>query len=142
LYNGTQRLIDSKEVAGKVSAQIKGVEGENVKELQKAAKSVQDSINAVQDFIFGNENPDAQGITSRTETTVTSKVFEAMRYIGSRPGMPTATEERLVAQSKLLMIDCIEKINAFYKNTWPEFRKKVEETDIPLFKDYEPLQLK
>jgi len=142
LYNGTERLIESKEVAGKVSAQIKGVESENVKELQKAVKTVQDSIIAVQDFIFGKENPDAQGITSRTEITVTSKVFEAMRYIGSRPGMPTATEERLVAQSKLLMVKCVEKINTFYENTWPEFRKKVEETDIPLFKNYEPLQLK
>ena len=42
----------------------------------------------------------------------------------------------------LSMNDCILKINAFYENTWPEFRKKVEETDIPLFKDYEPLKLK
>ena len=65
-----------------------------------------------------------------------------MNYIGSRPGKPTATEERLVSQAKLLMNDCILKINAFYENTWPEFRKKVEETDIPLFKDYEPLKLK
>jgi len=141
LYNGTQRLIESKEIAGKISTQIKGLEGENIKELQKAVKSVQDSINAVQDFIFGKENQNAQGITSRSEVTVTSKVFEAMRYIGSRPGMPTATEERLVAQSKLLMVDCIEKINAFYENTWPDFRKKVESTEISLFKDYEPLKL-
>jgi len=142
LYNGTQRLIESKEIAGKVSAQIKGIEGDSIKELQKAVKSVQDSINAVQDFIFGKENPDAQGITSRTNTTVTSKAYEAMNYIGSRPGKPTATEERLVSQSKSLMNDCILKINAFYENTWPEFRKKVEETDIPLFKDYKPLELK
>jgi hypothetical protein len=140
LYNGTQRLIESKEIAGKISAQIKGIEGENIKELQKAVKVVQDSINSVQDFIFGKENTDAQGITSRSEITVTSKAFEAMRYIGSRPGMPTATEERLVAQTKSLMSDCVEKINAFYKNTWPEFRKKAEETEIPLFKDYEPLK--
>jgi len=141
LYNGTQRLIESKEIADKVSAQIKGVEGENVKELQKTVKAIQDSINSVQDFIFGKENKDAQGITSRDEVKVTSKVFEAMSYIGSRPGNPTATEERLVSQAKSLITDCVAKINVFYENTWPEFRKKVEETEVPLFKDYKPLKL-
>ena len=140
LYNGTQRLIESKEIAGKVSSQIKGIEGENIRELQKAVKVIQDSINSVQDFIFGKEDSNAQGITSRSELTVTSKAFEAMRYIGSRPGKPTATEERLAAQTKSLMADCIERINSFYENTWPEFRKKVEETEIPLFKDYQPLK--
>ena len=142
LYNGTQRLIESREIAGKVSAQIKGVKGENMKELQKSVKAIEDSLDSVQDFIFGKEDKDAQGITSRSEVTVTGKVFEAMRYIGSRPGMPTATEERLVIQSKTLMADCVEKINAFYENVWPDFRRKVEETDVPLFKDYEPLKLK
>lgn len=142
LYNGTQRLIESKEITEKVSAQIKGLKDESVKELQKAVKTVQDSINSVQDFIFGKENKDAQGITSRAEVTVTGKTFEAMRYIGSRPGLPTATEERLVAQSKTLMAGCVAKINAFYENTWPAFRKTVEETKVPLFKDYKPLEFK
>lgn len=63
-----------------------------------------------------------------------------MRYIGSRPGLPTVTEERLVAHTKSLMADCVDRINSFYENTWPQFRKKVEETEIPLFKDYEPLK--
>ena len=142
LYNGTQRLIEGKKTADKVSAQIKGLKSDEVKELQKAVKSIQDSINSVQDKIFGKQNSDAQGITSRDNITVTRKVFEAMWYISSRPEMPTSTEERLVAQAKSLIKDGVDDINKFYENVWPEFRKKVEDTEILLFKDYEPLNLK
>ena len=139
LYNGTQRLIESKNIAAKVSANIRDLDGENIKVLQKAVKAVQDSINMVQDYIFGKENPDAQGITSRSETTVNSKVSETIRYISSRPGMPTTTEERLVVQSQNLIKDCAAKINSFYENVWPAFRKKVENTEVKIFKDYQPL---
>jgi len=140
LYMGTQRLIESKGIAGKVSAQIKGVKGDEVKELGKEIKAVQDSIKAVQDIIFGKENPNAQGITSRSfDQYVTGKVFMAMRQISSRPGLPTSTEERLVEQAKIKIIEGVDAINEFYKNTWPEFRKKVEETEVSLFKDYKPL---
>ena len=62
LYNGTQRLIESKGILEKISAQIKGVKGEEIKELQKATKTVQDSITAVQDAIFGKQNTAAQGM--------------------------------------------------------------------------------
>ena len=141
LYNGTQRLIESKGITEKVSTQIKGLEGDEIKELQKATKTVNDSIKAVQDAIFGEEDPNAQGIMSRTNTTVTGMYFSTMRYISSRPGMPTSTEERLVAQTKELILEGVERINSFYENTWPEFRKKVEETEISLFKDYKPLEL-
>lgn len=139
LYDGTQRLIESKGIADKISAQIKGLKGDEIKELQKAVKTVQDSITAVQDNIFGKENTEAQGITSRENTTATGTVFNAMRYIGSRPDLPTATEELLVAQAKSLIVKGVEKINEFYNNTWPDFRKKVEETEVSLFKDYKPL---
>lgn len=142
LYNGTQRLIESREIADKVSAQIKGLKGDEIKELQKAVKAVQDSITAVQDLIFGKQNPNAQGITSRSMGDyATGKVFTAIRMISSRPGMPTATEERLVAQAKVKIKEGIDAINAFYNNVWPGFRKKVEETKVSLFMDYEPLEL-
>ncbi len=142
VYNGTQRLLESKKTTNKISAQIKGLKGDEIKALKKDVKSIRDSISAVQDKIFGKQNPKAQGITSRDKVTVTGKVFEAIYYINSRPGMPTSTEKQLVGQAKLLMGDAVENINIFYKNVWPDFRKKVENTEISLFEDYEPLNLK
>jgi len=140
LYNGTERLKESKSITEKISAQLKGLDGDEIKALKKEIKAINDSISAVQDDIFGKEDEDAQGITSRTEITATSMVFTAMRYISSRPGMPTSTEQQLVSQAKELMVKGVNRINAFYETSWPEFRKKVEETEISIFKDYKPLR--
>ncbi|MDX1284457.1 MAG: hypothetical protein R3182_05580, partial [Draconibacterium sp.] len=142
LHKGTQRLIESKGIADKVSAQIKGLKGDEIKELQKSVKAVQDSITTVQDLIFGKRDPNAQGITPRNSGDyATGKVFMAMRQITSRPGMPTVTEERMVKQTKAKIKEGVILINEFYDDVWPEFRTKVEETEISLFKDYEPLNI-
>jgi hypothetical protein len=143
LYHGTERLIESKGVADKVSIQLKGLEGENIKALQKEIKAVQDSISAIQDMIFGEENPNAQGITSRNSGDYANgAVFMAIRQITSRPDMPTSTEEKMVAQAKSKIKIGVDAINNFYENVWPNFQTKVEGTKISIFKEYEPLEFK
>ena len=57
LYKGTQQLIESKKVTDKISNQIKGLKGEEIKVLQKEINAVQDTIKSVQDLIFGKQNP-------------------------------------------------------------------------------------
>lgn len=142
LYKGTQRLIESKKITDKVSVQIKGLKGDEIKALQKEVKAMQDSITAVQDLIFGKQNPDAQGITPRDfDQYASGKVFMAMRQISSRPGMPGSTEDRMVEHAKMKIVEGVDAINEFYIDVWPEFREKVEETEISIFKDYKPLQL-
>ncbi|NQU84720.1 MAG: hypothetical protein HQ541_03065, partial [Mariniphaga sp.] len=141
LYKGTQQLIESKGITDKVSAQIDGVKGDETKELQNSVKAVKDSINAVQDNIFGKQNAETQGITSRENNSVTGRIQSALRYINSRPGKPTLTEEKLVKEATELISKAVENINRFYVNVWPEFREKVENTEIPLFKDYDLLEL-
>lgn len=140
LYNGTQRLLESKETIEKINAQLKGLPEDEIKELKSAIRAVTDSITAVQDAIFGKENPDAQGITSRADNTAVSAVFNAMRYIDSRPGYPTETEKMLVEQAKIKMKEGVDCVNKFYENVWPGFRQKVENTELKLFKEYEPLK--
>jgi hypothetical protein len=142
LYKGTQRLIESKKVTDKISAQLKGLKGDEIKVLQKEVKAVQDSIKTVQDIIFGKRDPNAQGITARnSDQYANGKVFAALRQISSRPEMPTATEERLVEHAKIKIAEGVEVINNFYENVWPDFREKVENTEVSLFEDYKPLKL-
>jgi len=142
LYNGTERLIESNNVIDKISAQLKGLDDKELKDLQKEVKAVQDSITAIQDMLFGKQDPNVQGITSRDyDQYVSGKVFMAIRQITSRPGIPGSTEEELVAQAKEKIKEGVDAINAFYLNVWPGFRSKVEATQIPLFKDYEPLKM-
>lgn len=142
LYNGTERLIESTNVAEKIVAQLKGLEGDDIKELQKQVKAIQDSITSIQDMLFGKQDPTVQGITSRDyDQYVNGKVFMAIRQITSRPGMPTVTEERLVDQSKTKIKEGVDAINKFYADVWPGFRSQVEATKVSLFKDYEPLKI-
>ena len=142
LYDGTQRLIESKKTADKISTQLQGLKGDEIKELQKEVKTIQDSINVVQDLIFGKQDPNAQGITLRDfDQYASGKVLMAIRQITSRPGMPTSTEEQMVEHANIKIREGVNAINVFYKNLWPEFRKKVEETEVSLFKDYKPLEL-
>jgi hypothetical protein len=142
LYKGTQRLIESKKVTDKISAQLKGLKGDEIKALQKDVKAVQDSIKTVQDIIFGKRDPNAQGITARnSDQYANGKVSAALRQISSRPEMPTTTEERLVEHAKIKIAEGVEVINNFYENVWPDFREKVENTEVSLFEDYKPLKL-
>jgi hypothetical protein len=141
LYEGNQMLTESKETAGKITSQIQDLKDNAAKELQKATKAIQDSLNKVQDFIFGKQQEGAQGIIGRQEVTVTGKISEAMQYIQSRPGKPTATEEKLVKEAKSLISEAVGKINAFYAEVWPKFREKVEKSKVPLFKEVKTLKL-
>ena len=143
LYNGTERLIESNQVLDKLSTQLKGLEGDEIKELQKEVKAIQDSVSAIQDLLFGKQDPNVQGITSRDyDQYVNGKVFMAIRQITSRPGMPTKTETQMIEQAKTKIKEGVDSINAFYANVWPNFRSKVEATKVSLFKDYEPLEMK
>ena len=143
LYNGTERLIESNQVLDKLSTQLKGLEGDEIKELQKEIKAIQDSVSAIQDMLLGKQDPDVQGITSRSyDQYVSGKVFMAIRQITSRPGMPTITEEKMVEQAKTKIREGVDAINNFYSDVWPGFRSKAEATKISLFKDYEPLEMK
>ncbi len=142
LYEGTQMLNESYETAGRIADQSARSKEEPAKELNKAAKAVRDSISAVQDFIFGKQNENLQGIVGREEITVNGKMMEAMQYIRSRPGNPTATEHKLVDEAKALVRDAVEKINLFHATTWPAFREKAEKTPLPLFKETKILETK
>ncbi len=142
LCKGTEQLIESKKICDKLSAQIKGVKGDELKALQKEIEAVQDSIKSVQDLIFGKQNLNAQGIIGRnSDQYVNGKVSMAMYQIVTRPGFPTATEERLLEHAKIKILEAVNEINSFYKNVWPQFRAKVEATEIPFFRDFEELTI-
>jgi hypothetical protein len=140
LNKATTRLSESKAVLGKVSEQLKGKDDEDLKELGKETKAVQDSLKVVWEYIMGKEET-KQGIADWSEPTVAVRLFAASRYIRSRPTGPTATEERLMEQAGTVIEKALDMTNAFYRDTWPAYREKVEKTDFKWFKDYEPIEI-
>jgi photosystem II stability/assembly factor-like uncharacterized protein len=141
LNTATKRLKESKEVLEKVSAQVKGAQDESLKELGRETKEVGDSLNAVWEFIMGKEEK-KQGISAFDRHTVVMRLFTASRYLMSRPEGPTQTEERLIEQANTAIQQALDMTNAFYRETWPAYREKVEATDFKWFRDYELIEVK
>jgi len=134
------RLEESKKLTDKILDHSKDIQSDNMKELSRLTKSIRDSLKTIEDFIFGEEI-EKQGISGRTEVTVSSKLYEAYRYIRSRLTGPTDTERKLMKEVDILVNKALEKVNHFYKDIWPDYRNKVENTNLIIFKDYEPLKL-
>jgi len=133
-------LTDSKKLTDNVMAQTRDIKTDDIKELVKLTQSVQDSIKVINEFISGKE-VEKQGISGRTEITVSSKLSEANRYIESRLTGPTDTERKLLAEVDILVNQALEKVNHFYEYVWPAYREKIENISLIRFKDYEPLKL-
>ncbi len=141
LNTATKQLKESKGVLQKVSVQTAESKDKELKDLSKTTKAVQDSLNVVWEYIMGKEEK-KQGISDFNKPTVAMKLFLASRYIQSRPSGPTSTEERLMEQADMAISKALDMTNAFYQDTWPEYREKVENTDFKWFKDYEPIEIK
>lgn len=135
----SERLDESRKLTDNILLQIKDNKSDKIRELSNLTKSVQDSIKVINELIFGKEN-EKQGIAERQTSTVSARLFEANRYIQSRLTGPTVTELKLLKEVDTLVQQVLEKLNHFYNTIWPDYRKKVENTDIIIFKDYEPLK--
>jgi hypothetical protein len=140
LSKATSRLTESKTVLTRISGQVKGKKDPELKEVAKQTKVVQDSLNIIWEYINGKVEKQ-QGISGFNQPTAIIKLFEASRYIQSRPAGPTATEERLMDQADQMVGKALDMTNTFYKDVWPGYRDMIENTDFKWFKDYEPIEM-
>ena len=140
LSKATSRLTESKDVLTRISEQVKGKKDADLKEVGEKTKAVQDSLNVIWEYINGKVE-EQQGISGFDRTTAATKLYEASRYIQSRPAGPTATEERLMGQADEMVGKALEMCNAFYRYVWPEYRELIENTDFKWFKDYKPIEM-
>lgn len=140
LRMATSRLTESKAVLSGVSDQVKGKKDPDLEEVAKKTKAVQDSLNIVWEYINGKVEKQ-QGISGFDQPTAAIKLFEASRYIQSRPAGPTSTEERLMEQAEKMVGKALDMCNTFYEDVWPEYRDLIETTDFKWFKDYEPIEM-
>ncbi len=140
VYKALERLNDSKKTTDNVLSQIKDRDEEDINELKKETKAIQDSIKVLNEFIYG-QSSEKQGISERLEVNVSGKLSQTRNFLLSRLTGPTTTEEKLMDECDIMVKEAIEKVNAFYTSQWPGYREKIENTKLILFKDYEPLKL-
>ncbi len=139
LIEAMDRLTESEETLGKLTTQLRGVEGKEYDSLRKATTIMQDSIKAIRSFISGTPS-EKQGISRPPQLTVTNIYQTAQQYIIGKSVTPGAQEEALVKNAELMIAQTLQRVNAFYDGAWKNYRRLIESTRINLFKDYKPIQ--
>jgi len=140
LSKATSRLTESKALLSKISNQVKGNNDSDLKDVAKQTKAVLDSLNIVWEYINGKVEKQ-QGISGFDQPTAAIKLYEASRYIQTRPAGPTSTEERLMEQADEMVGTALNMCNAFYEDVWSGYRGFIENTDFKWFEDYEPIEI-
>jgi hypothetical protein len=138
LNTGMDQLSESEEVLTKISEEIKGLQDKDMDSLRKTTKNMQDSIRKIKEFISGRTS-DRQGLSRPPDVTVLNTMQTAQQYIFYKSLAPGAQEEQLVKMAEEIIRQAVQRINHFYSENWPVYRKQVENTRINLFKDYSPI---
>jgi photosystem II stability/assembly factor-like uncharacterized protein len=121
----------------RIVSQNNGVNDQNARELIRVSRDIQQKIQKVNEYFNGpqQQGPRAQNTPRVVFTSVSQRLNSARSYASSSFGAPTETELRLLTQAEDAIKEGLELINEFFRTEWPEYRKKVEGTQVNLFKD-------
>ncbi|HYH13908.1 MAG TPA: hypothetical protein VD794_01725, partial [Flavisolibacter sp.] len=140
LTDAMDRLTEWEEVLGKMQTQLRGAEGKEADSLRKSTTAMQDSIRKIRDFVSG-PRIERQGITRSSAITVMSTIQTAQSYITAKSIAPGAQEEALVKNAEGMINAAVKRVNAFYETAWKPYRQQAEATKVPLFKEYQPIEV-
>ena len=129
-----KQLVESKQTA---SAFKKDLDKEDKKKYKDQIKLSKEIIAKIDDLIavFIGKIDKRQGITRNPEVTVNRRYFSARRYVGSRFGDLTSTEDRLISQFKKAFKDAVIKTNSFFDTDWKTYKTTLETIHISPFRE-------
>ncbi|MCB0651797.1 MAG: hypothetical protein KDC85_11015 [Saprospiraceae bacterium] len=137
-----ERLRASLEIIDDYKSRIEAEKDKTAfEDLLKRQKTLKDTINTMMDELLGKEDK-RQGITMDEKPSTVSYLYTARSYVRSLQAVPGPTERQLIKNADDKLNQVLDKINNFYLNEWPVYRKEVEELKLSPFKDLEPLKLK
>ena len=134
LTDRMDKLTDAEDACKKVEASFKDVAGAPADSVRRATKVMQDSIKAIREFISGKTQT-RQGYGQVPQITVMNQLQQANQAIGSKPIIPGAQEEMLVARAEKLIAEAVGRIDRFTAGPWMSYRAKIEGTKQSFFKD-------
>lgn len=134
----TKQLAESRQTADDLQKDFTKSDKEKYKEEIQSSKDIIKKIDALLDLYFGKEDK-RQGIVRSPLPTVTNRIFGASRYIGSRDGAVTETEQRLIGQAKDELNQALEKTNSFFETDWANYKNSVQSKLPSPFKEVETI---
>jgi hypothetical protein len=109
LTQALDRITESEELLGKISNQLRGLEGKDFDSLRKATTAMQDTLKNIRQYINGKPS-DRQGITRSGDVTVMSTLQTAQQYITAKSVAPGTQEEALVKNAEFLITGTLARV--------------------------------
>lgn len=139
LTEAIDRLDEAKEATDLLTTQLKDKPGKDMETLRKLTKTMQDTLKVKRELILG-KRIEKQGYGRPNQVTPVSKLSEARIYVGGRREPVTRTENELVAQAEAMTREALDKVNAFFRSQWNDYRQKVEAAPLSVVKEYAELK--
>lgn len=133
-----ERIQAAQQTIKTVNEAMSNADKDKKKEIMEMGKALQDSLSAMEDYIFGKEN--IKGI-KRSDETLNSYVFGMFRYIGASDGAPNQGAQRAMQFAKEKMSATLDRLNRLMENEFAAYKQKVEATDFSLFKEMKPIKM-
>lgn len=137
--DAVERIKESIAIAKEIQGNLKKKDKEGFKDQIDLCKTTMDTLNTMLDTFLGEED-DRQGITRGTPNSVNNAYFSARRYTSNALHAPGGTENKLISKFEKELQTALDLVNGYYTDTWPEFRKAVENLNTSPFKDYEEIK--
>ncbi len=132
--DATKQLVESKLIAEQYQKDLKALDEKQYKDQIDASKDMVKEIDSLIDRYLGKEDK-RQGITRNPEITVMTRIYDARSYVGSRQSGITETEKRLLRFAEEELQNTLQKTNAFFNESWKDYRKNMETVSASPFKE-------
>lgn len=129
-----KQLVKSKKIANDYQEKLKKEDKEKYKSEIVSCEDVSKKITKLLNLYLGKVDK-RQGIVRSPKPNVNQRLRIAQRYIDSRFGDQTTTEERLISQFKTSLNEALDKTNKLYKEDWTSFKAEIDKIMISSFKE-------
>jgi photosystem II stability/assembly factor-like uncharacterized protein len=132
------RLKEAKKTVGDVNKNMEHADKDVQKELKKKGKAMTGKIDSLM-HIF-KQPKDFQGYDHVT-TKLTKQLYNTSRFLNSANGVPGKNAMTALRNTRNRVKEVTDTVNVFFQSEWPSYRQEVEEATLPMFQEYEPLQM-
>jgi len=134
--DAVKQLVESKNIADKITADLKEIEAKANKELIDSSVEISKKIDALIDSFLGKVDQ-RQGITRNPELTVMQRLNLANSYIQSRKTGINDNELRLINFAKQSLNTNLDNVNDFFSSDWKTFKEQFDVSKLSPFKSLE-----
>ncbi len=136
--NAADRIRDMENTIKTVNEALANADKDAKKEIMDMGKALQDSLSAMEDYMFGKEN--IKGI-KRSDETLRNYLFGMYRYIGASDGAPNQAGQRAIRFAEEKLSAMLEHLNNFTMEDFAAYQEKVEAMEFSLFPEMKPIRM-